>query len=35
MKKWLKKIGWVGFFFFLIKGIIWILISLGAFKWFN
>jgi hypothetical protein len=23
---WLKKIGWIGFFFFLIKGIIWLFI---------
>ena len=26
-KSWLKRIGWIGFFFFLIKGLLW----LGAF----
>jgi len=26
-KSWLKRIGWVGFLFFLIKGLLW----LGAF----
>lgn len=23
MKPWFKKIGWIGFFLFLIKGLIW------------
>ena len=26
MKKWLIKLGWVGFFFFLIKGLLWLLV---------
>jgi hypothetical protein len=25
-KKWFERIGWVGFFFFLIKGLLWLLI---------
>lgn len=25
-KLWLKRVGWLGFFFFLIKGILWLLI---------
>lgn len=25
-KRWLKRVGWVGFFFFLIKGLLWLLI---------
>lgn len=28
-KLWLKRIGWAGFFFFLIKGLIWL-----ALLWF-
>jgi len=28
-KLWLKRIGWAGFLFFLIKGLIWL-----AFFWF-
>jgi hypothetical protein len=23
---WLKKVGWIGFFFFLLKGIVWLFI---------
>jgi hypothetical protein len=23
---WFKKVGWIGFFFFLIKGLMWLLI---------
>ena len=23
---WLKKVGWVGFFFFLIKGLLWLIV---------
>lgn len=30
---WLKKIGIVGFLFFLVKGIIWLLIFYGAFNY--
>lgn len=29
-KKWLKRIGIAGFLFFLIKGLIWLAILLGA-----
>jgi hypothetical protein len=29
MNKWLKRIGFVGFLFFLIKGLVW----LGIFIW--
>jgi hypothetical protein len=25
-KHWLKRVGWVGFLFFLIKGLLWLLI---------
>ncbi|WP_255433020.1 hypothetical protein [Spirosoma sp. KUDC1026] len=25
-KLWLKRVGWAGFFFFLIKGLLWLLI---------
>jgi hypothetical protein len=27
-KIWLKRIGWAGFFFFLIKGLIWLYVLL-------
>jgi len=27
---WLKRLGWAGFFFFLIKGLIWLAIFYGA-----
>lgn len=30
---WLKRIGLLGFLFFLIKGFIWIAIWVGFFKW--
>jgi hypothetical protein len=29
---WLKKIGWLGFLFFLIKGLVWVAIFLGLGK---
>jgi len=29
-KKWLKKLGWAGFLFFLLKGIVWIFILYGV-----
>ncbi len=33
---WLKKIGWVGFFFFLIKGLFWLyVIYYGGTKLFE
>jgi hypothetical protein len=34
-KKFLKKIGWIGFFFFLIKGIAWIVFGYVGFSFFN
>jgi hypothetical protein len=34
--QWLKKLGWAGFLFFLIKGLLWLiiqyLIAKGCFK---
>lgn len=35
MKKWLKRIGLVGFLFFLIKGLIWIGIFTAAYFFGN
>jgi hypothetical protein len=35
LKIWLKRIGWLGFLFFLIKGLIWLLVLLGVFKWLS
>ncbi|HRH03653.1 MAG TPA: alanyl-tRNA synthetase [Bacteroidia bacterium] len=29
---WLKRIGWVGFFFFLLKGLVWIALSYWIVK---
>jgi hypothetical protein len=31
----LKKIGWGAFLFFLIKGLIWLAIGFGGFKWIS
>ncbi|MDR6560128.1 MULTISPECIES: hypothetical protein [unclassified Arcicella] len=35
-RAWLKRLGWAGFFFFLIKGLLWLivpyLIAKGIFK---
>jgi hypothetical protein len=33
--EWLKRIGVLGFLFFLIKGLIWLAIFFGVFKWFG
>jgi len=30
LKNWLKKIGWVGFLFFLFKGLLWIALFIYA-----
>jgi hypothetical protein len=32
-KKWLKRLGWVGFLFFFIKGLVWLAVfwGLGSF----
>ncbi len=32
---WLQRIGWVGFAFFLIKGLIWIAVWLGLASYFD
>lgn len=32
---WLKKIGFWGFMFFFIKGLIWLAIFYGGFKFFE
>jgi hypothetical protein len=34
-KQWLKRIGWGGFLFFLIKGLIWLAVFFGFFSWFK
>ena len=26
LKRWLKRVGWLGFLFFLVKGLLWLLI---------
>ena len=33
--KYLKKMGWGAFLFFLIKGLIWLAIFLGLSKWIS
>jgi hypothetical protein len=30
---WLKRIGFLGFLFFLVKGLIWLAVFFGLFKW--
>ncbi|WP_211252686.1 hypothetical protein [Crocinitomix catalasitica] len=32
---WLKKIGWIGFTFFLVKGLIWLALGFGLLKWMD
>ncbi len=34
-KSWLKRIGWAGFLFFLIKGIIWLVAGAAIIEWFH
>ncbi len=29
---WLKKLGWAGFLFFLLKGLVWVAIFAGVWK---
>jgi hypothetical protein len=29
---WFKKIGWAGFLFFFLKGMVWITIGMGVVK---
>jgi hypothetical protein len=31
-KKWLKRMGFIGFMFFLIKGLAWIVVFVVAYK---
>lgn len=30
---WIKRIGFAGFLFFLVKGLVWLAIFAGAGKW--
>ena len=32
---WLKRIGWLGFAFFLLKGLVWISVWLGVCSYFK
>ncbi len=32
---WFKRIGLLGFLFFLIKGLVWLAIIFGVFQWFG
>ncbi len=32
-RKWLKRVGWAGFFFFLLKGILWMVAGAAIFEW--
>lgn len=34
-KAWIKRLGWAGFFFFLIKGLIWLAVGYFGFKIFE
>ncbi|HNW00008.1 MAG TPA: alanyl-tRNA synthetase [Chitinophagales bacterium] len=34
-KIYLKRIGWAGFFFFLIKGILWLVAGAAIIDWFK
>ncbi len=34
-KDWFKKLGWFGFLFFLIKGLVWIAVAYFGVKIFN
>jgi len=31
-QSWLKKLGWFGFMFFLVKGLIWLALGFTAFN---
>jgi hypothetical protein len=33
-RSWLARLGWAGFLFFFIKGLVWVAIFLGAGKLF-
>jgi hypothetical protein len=32
MKKWMVKLGWAGFLFFLLKGLLWLLLFYLGFE---
>ncbi|MCB9179330.1 MAG: hypothetical protein R2810_13865 [Flavobacteriales bacterium] len=32
---WLKRLGWAGFLFFFLKGLVWLAVFLGAGKLFT
>jgi hypothetical protein len=32
MKQWFVKLGWFGFFFFLVKGLLWLLLFYFGFE---
>jgi len=34
-QSWLKKLGWIGFLFFLVKGLIWLALGFAAFSFFD
>jgi hypothetical protein len=34
-RAWLKRLGWAGFFFFLIKGILWLVLGKGLLEIFR
>jgi hypothetical protein len=34
-KKWLKRLGWGGFLFFLVKGLIWLVVFFGLWEWLS
>ncbi|MCB0793762.1 MAG: hypothetical protein KDB88_03415 [Flavobacteriales bacterium] len=33
--RWLKRLGWAGFLFFFVKGLVWLAIFLGVGKLFS
>lgn len=35
LKKWLKRFGVVGFWFFFIKGLLWIVVAIAAYYGFK
>ncbi|HTO15299.1 MAG TPA: hypothetical protein VLZ83_05995 [Edaphocola sp.] len=35
LKKWLKRFGVIGFWFFFIKGLVWIGVAVGAYYGFK
>ncbi|HRP90175.1 MAG TPA: hypothetical protein PKX92_09050 [Edaphocola sp.] len=34
-KKWMKRFGIIGFWFFFIKGLVWIAVAVGAYYGFK